>query len=103
VLSSAEPHSLYSGLCNDCLSDIEVPEPGLLLVMHGFDEVTRKDGSFAQALLDVCADNSRRFLLTGQRFLVLIQSDDPRLAFDPVGRTAVTWNPQEWLNSNRGL
>ncbi|HET9211013.1 MAG TPA: barstar family protein [Thermoanaerobaculia bacterium] len=87
----------------DCLSDVEVPETGLVLVMHGFDEVARKNGPFAQAVLDVCADISRRFLLTGQRFLVLIQSDDPRLTFEPVGRTTVLWNPQEWLSSSRGL
>lgn len=87
---------------NDCLSDIDVPEVGgLLLVLRGFDEVARQDRCFAQAILDICADNSRRFLLTGQRFLVLIQSDDPQLAFKPVGGTAVTWNPVEGRTTDR--
>lgn len=89
---------------NDCLSDVEVPDAGgLVLVMHRFDHVAQLDRSFAQIVLHICADNSRRFLLTGRRFLVLIQSDDARLAFEPVGRTPVIWNPQEWLDANRGL
>ncbi len=89
---------------NDCLSDIEIPHiGGLVLVFYQFDAFTRIDPSFAQAVLDICADNSRLFLLTGRRFLVLVQSDDPRISFKPVGGTAVMWNPQEWLNSKRGL
>ena len=89
---------------NDCLSDVAVPDTGgLALVIYQFDAFARSNRAFAQAVLDICADNSRRFLLTGRRFLVLIQSDDPRIAFEPVGASAAAWNPQEWLNSKRGL
>ena len=89
---------------NDCLSDVEVPDAGgLVLAIHRFDHVARLDRGFAQIVLHICADNSRLFLLTGRRFLVLIQSDDARLTFEPVGRTAAAWNPQEWLDANRGL
>lgn len=89
---------------NDCLSDIEVPDGGgLLLVLHDFDAFAAAFGDVAQALLDICADNSRQFLLTGRRFVILVHSTDPRIRFDPVGATPVSWNPQEWLNSNRGL
>jgi RNAse (barnase) inhibitor barstar len=89
---------------NDCLSDLDVPQRGgLALVLHQFDAFARLDPYCAQAVLDICAKSSRRFLLTGQRFVVLVQSDDPRIAFEPVGARVVAWNPQEWLNAKRGL
>ena len=89
---------------NDCLSDVEVPEDGgLALVLHDFHLCVQKFRPAAQAILDVCATNARRFLLTGQRFIVLVQSSDPRIAVEPVGATPVMWNPQEWLNSKRGI
>jgi hypothetical protein len=89
---------------NDCLSDVDIPDVGgLVLVIHQFDVFTRSNQSFAQGVLDICANNSRRFLLTGRRFVVLVHCDDPRIAFEPVGASAVTWNPREWLNSKRGL
>jgi hypothetical protein len=54
-------------------------------------------------VLDILADDARRFLLFGRRLLVLVQSDDPRITFAPVGATAVSWNPKEWLDGDRGL
>ncbi len=33
--------------------------------------------------------------------LVLAQVDNPKFKIDPVGATAVSWNEQEWLVSNR--
>ena len=87
---------------NDCLSDVDVPlNGGLALVLHHFDLFARLEHSLAQALLDICADNSRRFLLTGRRFIVLLQSDDPGIAFGSVGSTPVMWNPHEHLASIR--
>jgi len=53
-------------------------------VLHQFHSFVRMDPSFAQAVLDTCADNSRRFLLTGSRFVVLVQTDDPRIANPPL-------------------
>jgi len=89
---------------NDCLSDVEVPQTGgLALVLHQFDSFVRLEPSFAQAVLDICANNFRRFLLTGRRFVVLVQTDAPRITFEPVGASAVTWNRREWLDSKRGL
>jgi hypothetical protein len=89
---------------NDSLGDIEVPDVGgLLLVMENFGSFAAVFRRQAQAILDICADQSRRFLMTGRRFLVLVQSRDPSIIFEPVGASPVMWNPQEWLNSNRGL
>lgn len=89
---------------NDCLSDVDIPDVGgLALVFYQFDTFAGSHRSVAQGVLDICADNTLRFLLTGRRFIVLVQTDDPRIAFEPVGASAVTWNPQEWQNSKRGL
>jgi RNAse (barnase) inhibitor barstar len=89
---------------NDCLSDVAVPDAGgLVLVLRDFDRFAPDHRPFAQAILDICAGNSRRFLLTGRRFLVFVQSANPRLAFEPVGSMPVLWNPREWLDSKRGL
>jgi hypothetical protein len=32
-----------------------------------------------------------------------VQSDDPRIRFERVGAMPVTWNPQEWLDADRGV
>ncbi|HKO54045.1 MAG TPA: barstar family protein [Polyangiaceae bacterium] len=89
---------------NDCLSDVEVPDAGgLLLVLDEYAPFTAYFRREAQAVLDICADQARRFLLIGRRFVVLVQSGDPTLTFDPVGASPVMWNPREWLNANRGL
>ena len=89
---------------NDCLSDVPVSqEGGLVLVLREYQRFFEGFPAVAQAVLDILAVNARRFLLTGHRFVVLVQSSDPRIAFEPVGATPVMWNPREWLNSKRGL
>jgi RNAse (barnase) inhibitor barstar len=86
---------------NDCIGDLEGPRR--LIVLRRFDAFAKDHRNVAQAVLDILAVNSRRFLLDGTRLLVLVQSDDPRIVFDPVGATPVHWNGKEWLNANRGL
>jgi RNAse (barnase) inhibitor barstar len=89
---------------NDCLSDVEVPtDGGLVLVLHDFNLYAKSSPDVAHAILDIVADNSRRFLLTGRRFVTLVHSSDPAINFEPIGATPVLWNPKEWLNSKRGL
>ena len=56
-----------------------------------------------RTILDVIETTSRGFLLTGRKLLALVQSDDPRIAFERVGARPVNWNPQEWLPSDRGV
>lgn len=88
---------------NDCLTDLHVPaESGLVLVFLRFDAFASRQRKVAQALLDILANGARRSLLFGRRLLVLVQSDDPRIAFEPVGATAAGWNRKEWLDKSRG-
>jgi RNAse (barnase) inhibitor barstar len=89
---------------NDCMRDIEVPDlGGRIIVLRKFDVFAFCEPEIAQIVLDILARSSWRFLLTGQRLMTLVQSTDPRIAFDVVGAHPVMWNPQEWLNKNRGL
>ncbi len=55
---------------NDGLSDVEGPEDGgLVMVIHQFHLCAQTFRTATQAILDICATNARRFLLTGQRFI----------------------------------
>ena len=86
----------------DFLGELSVPdESGAALIFRHFDAFARTQPQFAHTLLDSIESTSRRFLLTGRRFLALVQSDDPRIRFERVGALPVTWNPREWLDSDR--
>ena len=86
----------------DFVGELSVPdESGTVIIFRRFDAFARAQPQFAHTLLDSIETTSRRFLLTGRRFLALVQSDDPRIRFERVGALPVTWNPREWLDSDR--
>jgi hypothetical protein len=88
----------------DCLAELAVPdEGGAVLVLRDYDAFARAQPELAQTILDSLECASRRFLLTGRRFLALVQSGDPRIRFERVGAVPVTWNPREWLDEDRGV
>jgi len=88
----------------DCVAELAVPdESGMALVFRRFDAFAKLQPQFAQTILDSLETTSRRFLLTGRRLIALVQSDDPRIRFERVGAMPVTWNPREWLDSDRGI
>ena len=87
----------------DALAELPVPSPGgYALQMRRFDLFAARDRELAQRLLDVIETTSRGYLLTGRRFIALVQSDNPRIGFERVGARPVNWNPREWLQGNRG-
>jgi RNAse (barnase) inhibitor barstar len=86
----------------DCLAEIPVPDDsGTVLVFRRYDAFAKVQPQLAQTILDSIECTSRRFLLTGRRLLALVQSDDPRIRFERVGAVPVTWNPREWVDSER--
>jgi len=85
---------------NDCLSDLEINEPGLVIVFRHFQSVEK---DIAHGLIDIFARNSRLHNLFGKRLLTLVQVDNPSYQIDPVGSSPVLWNGAEWLNSKRIL
>lgn len=93
---------------NDCMRDVvtgaygwDPDSTGLVLVLRRYDAFTVLHPQRAQALLDIFADHSRSAALFGRRLIVLVQSDDPRIRYEPVGATPVMWNDAEWLDSHR--
>jgi hypothetical protein len=95
---------------NDCMRDVasgdygwDADATGLVIVLRAFDVFTAVDRRTAQIMLDIFADQARCAILIGHRIICLVQSNDPRLAFEPVGAMPVMWNDAEHLNSKRGL
>ncbi|WP_204039174.1 barstar family protein [Acrocarpospora phusangensis] len=103
----------YAGVLaalNDCLSDVAFcdygarPEAtGLVLVMTGYDTFAERFPLVAEAVLDIIASNATTALLVGHRILCLVQSDNPRIAFGPLGAEYARWNDAEWLEDRRDL
>jgi RNAse (barnase) inhibitor barstar len=88
------------GALNDCLSDLMIPDEGIVIVFNNFQVLNK---NLAHSLLDIFANNSRRHILFGKKLLTLVQVDDPNYQIGPVGACAVSWNSKEWLSSKRGL
>jgi Barstar (barnase inhibitor) len=111
VLRFPEASENFDAL-DDCFEDISIPEDGgVALVFHRFDAYvktagatrTRSGRTHAEIILDIIAIRPRYFLLTGERLVLLVQSDDPKLRFEHLGCISATWNPKEWLNKSREL
>jgi RNAse (barnase) inhibitor barstar len=107
ALSSALSFPDYYGenldALNDCLSTLAIPDVnGRVLVFEHFDVPAHASVGLATGVLDIVAGQARQHLLFGRRLLALVQTDDPKLAFERIGSTAVTWNPREWLAAARG-
>lgn len=93
---------------NDCLSDVgsgdygvSAAATGLALVIIGYDKFAAVEPDIAQTVLDIFAGQARHAVLIGHRMLCLVQSDDPRITFVPVGATPVACNDAEWLDASR--
>jgi hypothetical protein len=76
---------------------------GTVVAVDRLDVLNRRDADLAWTLLDILADTGRQALLICHRFIVIARSDDPLLAFKPVGATGVIWNQREWPNKARGV
>lgn len=75
-------------------SDLVVPDiGGVALVLHHYDQFAkigrtrdRNDKELAKIVLHILARAVRYHMLFGRRLLILVQSDDPRIRFDDLGR-----------------
>jgi len=82
---------------NDCLVELEINHPGIVLVFFKFDslgEMTR------QTLTEIFDHASRLQLSLGRKMIGLLQVDDPKTTFSPI-QYSIIWNNREWLDSNR--
>ena len=58
---------------SDALSDVEVPDVGgLAIVLLNYDKFAALDRDTAEAILDILANESRFFMLFGQRLAVMV-------------------------------
>lgn len=89
---------------SDCISDMYSAEiPGMIFVFNGFETLEKSNHEFAEQVLDVLADQSRKFLVQGMKYMIFVQSNDPKISFSPVGAVPIVWNNLEWQNATRGL
>jgi len=89
---------------SDCLIDITISyDGGAIVVFDHFSAFVKRYPQLAQGLLDVIEINSRRLLLTGYRLIALVQVDDPKMAFAPVGACPILLNPLEYRKKIQGI
>lgn len=104
VLAFPDYYGKNMNAFNDCLSELDInADGGYAIALLHFDKFCIALPDRAKAVLDIIETNSRRFLITGQRLLALVQTDDPRTSYDHVGCITPSWNPRERLDRNRGL
>lgn len=88
----------------DCLTDLPISGTGAALVLHRFDGYANGSGSAfvanertrAWALLDVLAQTSRFFLVSGKRLVILVQTNDREMKLEPLAPVWPVWNRREW-------
>jgi hypothetical protein len=68
---------------------------GRVLILQSFDKYARHEPARAAKLLDTLARQARDSLLFGDRWIFLVQSGNPDLAFPKLGGYDAQWNPRE--------
>lgn len=112
ALSFPDYYGMNMNALDEVITEIDVPQiGGIVLVLLSYDQFANGPGRLleesqyclAQVFLDILSRASHEFLLTGRRFLTIVQSSDPWLDFPKLGGHAPGWNSREWLNRNRGV
>ncbi len=86
----------------DCLDDkFDKKYRGLVIVFRHFDKFYSENKEFSESLMDGISSVAWTWLLTGQRLITIIQSDDPDLEIDRVGGYQPSWNGAEWFDDKR--
>lgn len=68
---------------------------GIVLAFKHFDAIHSLFPECAQDALNILAGYQYRWLWLGNRFKVLVQTDDPRLELKPLHEMKAAWNNQE--------
>jgi Barstar (barnase inhibitor) len=97
---------------DEVVPELDVPDDGgMALVFISYDLYANGSGTSlagsgvdqAEIVLGIFSRASHTFLLTGKRFLTMIQSNDPKLNYGKLGGRVPRWNWREWLFKDRGL
>ena len=116
ILSVKEFHARIKKMCefpdyygenmsalSDCLlHDLEIPYDGACaFVFKNFDSFYMKDKEMAHDILERLSEASRQRMLTGERLITLLQSDNPKFAPDTIGAYKISWNRHEFVEAYR--
>ncbi len=77
------------------------PSSRAALAFDGFDKIASSDAVLAHAILDIIESHARDHLLRKRLLVALVQTDDPDFECADLGGRRASWNPGEWLRSNR--
>lgn len=91
---------------NDFIADIDFGNlKGVVIELLRIERLLTSSGSNATKMLDILAAHHRSHLLMGNRFLTVVQSNDPRIdeKIGVVGGYRPMWNPGECMNRDRRL
>lgn len=93
---------------NECLGDVACHASHdrhgggrLAIGLADYDHFAAECPYEAHALLDIISCQARNAATSGRRLLGLVHSNDPHIAFGPVGAAPVRWNDREWFSADR--
>ena len=88
---------------SDCLlHDLDIPyEGGCVFTLKKFNLFYKRDKIMAHDILERLCEASRQRILTGERLITLLQSDDPLFSPDVIGAYKISWNRHEFVNEDR--
>lgn len=91
----------------EALDELRIPDAGgLALVMTDFDAFarsgSRKVRTQARDILDTLIEAARRLQFGGKSLLIMVQTNDPDLHLEELGKTSAGWNPREFVTAERG-
>lgn len=88
---------------SDCLlHDLDIPyEGGISFVLKKFNSFYKKEQTMAHEILERLSEASRRRILTGERIVTLLHSDDPLFSPDQIGAFTIRWNIHEFAEAKR--
>lgn len=88
---------------SDCLRhDLEIPfKSGAALVLENFNLFYEKDKSAANEILERLSRGSRERILTGERLITLIHTNDPQFDPEEIGSFKIRWNRCEFMDERR--
>ena len=88
---------------SDCLQyDLKIPdEGGIAFVFKKFNLFYESNQNIALDILERFGEASRKRMLTGDRLIVLLQSDDPLFVPDVIGSHKIPWNRHEFVEKKR--
>lgn len=96
ILEFPEYYGSNMNAFEDSLCELDVDGySGALLVLLGYDTFAKNFPEDAFTILDIIASVSRLYLIDGIKVITLVQTNDRKLSFPPVGCFSISFNLRE--------